>query len=134
LEKNSPLVSERIEIIKKILEKNIKLRIHIGPFIPYLSSFENIIKNLPEGIKEINVELYNSKMGNLEDLTKKIQRFSKDLSKKILDIYKDKENYLNFSKNLEEEIKKYKEKGYKFCYIVPEFDSFYNNIDYNKFI
>jgi len=134
LEKNSPLVSKRIEIIKKILKKNIRLRIHIGPFIPYLSLLEDIIKNLPEDIKEINVELYHGKMGNLEDLIKKIQEIDKDLSKKILDVYSDKKNYLNFSKNLEEEIKKYKEKNYKFCYIVPEFDNFYNYIDYNKFL
>ena len=134
LEENTPLVSKRIEVIKKILKKNIKLRIHIGPFIPYLSSFEDIIKSLPKDIKEINIELYHGKMGNLEDLIKRVQKIGKGLDKKILDIYSKKENYLNFSKNLEEEIKKYKEENYKFCYIVPEFDNFYSSIDYNKFI
>jgi len=40
LEKNTPNIQQRLEALKEILAKNIALRVHIGPFIPYLCSLE----------------------------------------------------------------------------------------------
>ena len=73
LEDNSPKLNLRIEAIKSIIASGISLRIHIGPFIPYISSLKKIIACLPEGIRKINVELYHHKQGNFEAVIKRIE-------------------------------------------------------------
>jgi DNA repair photolyase len=124
---SSPL-KERLKTIEEIIKNNIRLRIHIGPFIPYVCELEKIIKLLPQGINEIDVELYHHKMGNFEKISVVIEKeFGPEIKKQFCSVYKDKESYLKFAKTLKEEIKKVKNLIQpKFFYIVPDFDQFYN--------
>jgi DNA repair photolyase len=136
LEKKSPNIKQRVKTLEAILEKNISLRVHIGPFIPYLSSLEEVLKKLSKSVKEIDIELYHHKMGNFEEILKATrENINDELAEKLAFIYKNEENYLKFAEELKEEIVKLIKKfsSAKFFYIVPDFNKFYSpNIDYDK--
>jgi DNA repair photolyase len=136
LEKKSPDIKQRLETLEAILEKNISLRVHIGPFIPHLSSLEEILEKLPKGVKEIDVELYHHKMGNFTGILKAVEKnIGKELAEGIASIYEMEENYLKFAEGLKQEVMKWKEKfsNAKFFYIVPDFNKFYSpQINYDK--
>jgi DNA repair photolyase len=135
-EKKSPSIQQRLETLEAILGRNIALRVHIGPFIPYLSTLEEILKRLPEGVKEIDIELYHHKMGNFEKILRVIEKnIGKELKDKLVFIYAKEENYLEFANDLKKEIVKLKEKSRQvnFFYIVPDFNRFYSqDLAYNK--
>jgi DNA repair photolyase len=135
LEKKSPNLKQRIEAIEKIINSRVALRIHIGPFIPYLSSLKDIINILPQGVKEIDVELYHYKMGNFKKLLDQIEiGLNPDLKDEIATVYKSEENYQKFAESLKEEIKQIKNTNDKaYYYIVPDFNLFYDSkIDYHN--
>lgn len=131
LEKNSSCLASRLETIKKITEKKIKLRIHIGPFIPYVSNLEKILQLLPERITKINVELYNAKMGNLELILNKI---SPSKAKLLAGVYSSQKAYLSYTLKLKKNISKTSKKTkINFFYLEPGFDSYYTReINYNQ--
>lgn len=130
LEEKSPLLEQRIETIKEIITRKINLRIHIGPFFPYLSSLKEIIALLPQGIKEIDIELYHHKMGRFNDILNIIkENLGKEIRDKLYKIYSHEENYLKFAENLKNEIKNiHKKHNFKFFFIVPDFNKFYNSL------
>jgi len=128
IEKKSSSIRQRLNAIGKIVKKNIPLRIHIGPFIPYLSSLDEILKLLPKGIKEIDIELYHKKQGNFNKITSQIKKILGPKSyQDFKSIYASKDNYCAFSADLRKYIIALKSNfRLKFYYIVPDFDSFYN--------
>jgi DNA repair photolyase len=136
LEKKSPRIQQRLETLGAILEKNILLRVHVGPFIPYVCCLKEILKKLPNGIAEIDVELYHQRMGNFAEILKMASKnIGKELAEKTAFIYKNEANYLKFAAGLKEEIFKLKGEfsSVKFFYIVPDFNKFYTpNINYDK--
>ena len=67
-EQKSSSLNQRLETIGKIITAKINLRIHIGPFIPYICDLEKILKLLSEGVKEIDIELYHKKQGNFSQI------------------------------------------------------------------
>ena len=127
-EKKTPAIEERIRVIKTITAHKIPLRVHIGPFIPYISSLEKIISLLPESIKEINVELYHHTMGNFTQVLNIIERnFGEDMRNKVNSVYKSRNNYLRFAETLEDRISKAQSKHrIKLFLIMPDFDDYYN--------
>ncbi|UCD15167.1 MAG: hypothetical protein JSV34_05465 [Candidatus Omnitrophota bacterium] len=131
LEEKSPSLEERLQAIREIIKWNISLRLHIGPFIPYISSFEDIMNIAPAQIREIDVELYHHKMGNFSEILRRIKKhLNTDTAKKLIHVYLNELNYLSFAKTLEETIKsEHRKKKYK-CkvfYIVPDFNEFYKS-------
>jgi DNA repair photolyase len=134
-EKNSSPLSSRLDTIKRIIKKNIVLRIHIGPFIPYLTDLEKILDYLPQEANQINVELYHNKMGNFDEILKKTRlNFDNQKNKKILSVYSNKANYQFFANQLRNKIIKIKRKrNINFFYIVPDYNQFYKPvISYNE--
>jgi DNA repair photolyase len=132
-EKSSPLY-KRLKALNAIIGHGINLRIHIGPFIPYLSNLSELIKIIPDGVKEVDIELYQSKMGDFEMIIKKTKTFLGKNIENLKAIYQTHENYLKFTQNLREDIIKLKEKyPYTFYLIVPEYGDFYTpNINYDN--
>jgi len=133
-EKKSPDIQQRIEAIQKIINSRVPLRIHIGPFIPHFSSLKDIINILPKRIKEIDIELYHQAMGNFKELLKEVgKNFGRELKNKLAMVYENEESYLEFAKELKQEIDKIKNTtNSDFYYIVPDFNAFYNSkIDYH---
>jgi len=128
IEKKSSSLKQRLATIRKIIKKNISLRIHIGPYIPCLSSLDKIFKLLPREIEEVDIELYHKKQGNFNTIADRIKKISGSKScEKFKNIYASKVNYYAFSKNLKKDIVSLKSNySLKFYYIVPDFDSFYN--------
>lgn len=128
-EKKSPVLKQRLQTIRKIIAARINLRVHIGPFIPYVSDLEKILKLMPKGVKEIDIELYHHKQGNFKQIIKTVkENLGTDLSEKLKIVYANKKNYCQFSKTLEKTVK-FLEKYpvYKFYYILPGFDQFYGS-------
>ena len=134
LERQSPGLNQRLDTIQAILDASIQLRIHIGPFIPYISNLDEILKILPKGITEIDIELYHHKMGQFKDI---VSMLTPQLKEKLLNIYINKSSYDKYAKQLKNDIKSMQKKypSIKFFYIVPDFNQYYSNsIDYEQAI
>lgn len=135
LEPRAPSLDERIHALNQIIAKKIKLRVHIGPFIPYLYSLDEILKIIPEGINEVDIEIYNKKQGNFDRVMKIIeQNIDPSLSKKIKSVYASRESYCAFTDSLGKTINQQKNTyPFKFFYLVPDFDNFYTPyLNYEK--
>ena len=135
IEKKSPSIKQRLEAIRKIIAAKINLRIHIGPFIPYISDLEKILKLLPKGVEEIDIELYHHKQGNFDKIIAAIENsLGREPASGLNQIYKDENRYCVYTKTLVNKIKELKNQ-YCFCFypIIPEFNKFYNcEIAYEK--
>ncbi|MBU1122948.1 MAG: hypothetical protein ABIH71_01075 [Candidatus Omnitrophota bacterium] len=131
LEEKSPLIEERLNTIKEIIKHNISLRLHIGPFIPYISSFKDIMNIMPKEITEVDVELYHHKMGNFDEILHRIKKYiNANTAKKLANVYSNELTYLSFAKDLEKTIKTLHHKNKyrnKIFYIVPNFNEFYKS-------
>lgn len=128
-ESNSSPLAYRLETIKKIIQKKIPLRIHLGPFIPYVSDLKAILNLIPQEISEINIELYHKKMGNFSEVIKKIgNNFGKKEKEKVIKIYSTKKQYHQYIVELKNEILKINSKNkIKFFYITPGFNQYYDS-------
>lgn len=136
-EEKSPSLAARLETIEEIIEQKIDLRIHIGPYIPYLSSLEDIFKIIPSGVEEIDIEVYHHKMGNFPEILNQIEKnINFDLRKKINTVYENSKNYYAFGETLKKDIKNLcarRKDKFKIFYILPDFDKFYSpRVDYEN--
>ncbi len=134
-EKSSSPLNARLAAIADILHNNIALRVHIGPFIPYVCQLAKIAELIPPAAGEIDVELYHNKMGSFEKIGLVIEKeFGKDIKEKFFSVYKNEENYRDFAKTLKQQIVTFQnEKPGKFFYIVPDFNKFYSaSINYHE--
>ncbi len=135
LEKKSPSLPQRLKAIRKILQSRVRLRIHIGPYIPCLSQLGEILKILPGGIKEIDIELYHKKQGNFKSIWEAIKRSeNRNKAIRIKQIYRTAESYQQFVNELRGEIKNLKA-AYpcKIYYVAPDFNQYYTDkITYQK--
>jgi len=129
LEERTANLQERIDTIEKLLKKNIQVKIHIGPFIPFLEDLKNLFKLIPPQIKEVEIEIYNAKVGNFEEIIKSIEKnISEEIAKKIKEVYSEEKNYLAFSKGLIKEAKRLnKDYNFQLNFIVPQFNFWYTN-------
>ena len=152
VEKKSSPLQERLKAIAEIITYGIDLRVHIGPFIPYLSCFdfdrqnnstklnniqelENILKILPKDVKELDIELYHEKQGNFQAIVDTAKKnISMELSENLCRVYENENNYIKFAQDLKQEIEQLSDKySFNFYYIVPDFNKFYTPyIDYEK--
>jgi DNA repair photolyase len=134
LERKSPNLSQRLDTIKAILESNIQLRIHAGPFIPYISDLSEILKILPNGITEMDIELYHHRMGRFKDILNILEPKIKERLEKI---YSSSSSYETYAKQLKNDIKGLQKKypDINFFYIVPDFNQYYSStINYEQAI
>lgn len=129
LEEKTPSLKERVETIEALIKSKIKVKIHIGPFIPFLENLKEIFQIIPPQIEEVEIELYNAKMGNFKEIVEIIgENLSKDIADRLKEVYSREENYLNFSHYLIEEAKNLnKEYNFKLNFIVPQFNFWYTN-------
>ena len=136
LERKAPAYRQRLEAITQIIKRNISLRIHVGPFIPYASGLKDLLEMLPSGIKEIDIELYHHRMGNYEEILKIIgQNLGEETKNKISSVYATEAAYLEFAQQLRNNLIALKNTypDILFFCIVPDFNMFYNKkIGYNN--
>ena len=128
-EPNSSTTKQRLEAIEEIIKRKVPLRIHAGPFIPYVSDLEKILKILPSGIKELDIEMYHKKQGNFDKILKETQTNLGNKTKENLEsAYKNQNNYSNFIAKLQAKTKNLCALSkIKTFLIVPEFKKFYNS-------
>lgn len=124
LEEKSPGLDKRLQAIEEIINKGIDLRVHIGPFIPYVSDIKKILKIIPPDTKEADIELYHNKMGNFKEILKRIDT---GIGQKLQHLYSNEGNYLDFAETLKKQIIDCgRQKNIKLFYIIPDFNEFYN--------
>lgn len=128
LEEKSPSLENRLAVLERIKQSGIPLRIHIGPFIPYLSDLDEIFFRIKGLTREINIELYHSKTGNFEEVLQKVKDYDYSIAGKIRTVYENRESYRDFSRRLRiRALALNKSYGFKIYFIVPEFDEFYDS-------
>ena len=132
LERSSPDIASRIATLEDILARGIQLRVHIGPYVPYLSDIDQIVKLLPSGVKEIDVEVYQHSMGNFEAFLACICRVDRSCAAAVREVYQCERNYLAFTGALKNKLLQIKkDRELNIFYIVPGYNSFYSpEIDY----
>jgi DNA repair photolyase len=127
-EKNTPNNKKRLEIMKLILEKNIKLTCYISPFMPYLSDHRTImddLSTLPEKRFRIYFEGYNMRMGNWDEVKREIPE---KLLKRYNDLYSNKKNYNEYWENLKQDISDYNKRyNYRIKFLNSPYDDFFKN-------
>ncbi|MBF0395782.1 MAG: radical SAM protein [Desulfobacterales bacterium] len=128
-EPNDSSLERRKESISALLKNNVNTKIHIGPFIPYTDDLANLFSLIPDGIKDVQIEIYNSKVGNISNLVSMVKdKISIDTAKKIEEVYRSKENYDLFVEDTKKEADLVNKKhGFNINIVVPRFDSCYNN-------
>ncbi len=123
-EEKSSSLKQRLTAIDEIQNHKINLRIHIGPFIPYISNLEEIFKLIPKEITEVDIELYHNKQGNFQKILKKTTEvLGKQKSESLKAVYDNVENYNRFIKQLKNKI----------IALNPDFKVFCIALDYDKF-
>ncbi|MFH1504999.1 MAG: spore photoproduct lyase family protein [Candidatus Omnitrophota bacterium] len=129
-EPNSPPLKQRLTAINEIIKAKVNLRIHLGPFIPFVSNLEEIFKIIPEKAQKIDIELYHNKQGNFKEILNITEKYlGKSLKQKLENIYKTKENYLSFGEKIRNQAKALKKRyNFKVFYIVPDFNQYYNSL------
>lgn len=129
LEPKSSSLSARAEAIEELLKNNIKVKIHIGPYIPYLEDLENLFELIPKKIEETEIEFYNAKMGSLDRILKTVEaKISKDKAEKIKEVYSSEENYKRFSNGIINKAERINSAyGFKLNFIVPDYDLWYTD-------
>ncbi|MFA5338504.1 MAG: radical SAM protein [Candidatus Omnitrophota bacterium] len=136
LERKAPAQEERLEAIAQIIKRNIDLRVHVGPFIPYVSGLKDLLEILPPGVKEVDIELYHHKMGNYGEILKIIAKnLGKETERKIFSVYATQGAYLEFAQQLKNDliVLKNSYRNISFFLIVPDFNMFYNKkMDYES--
>jgi len=132
LEPKTPPLLERAKAITKLLKYGVKIRIHIGPYIPGLEDLKSIFGLIPEGVKEVEIEFYNAKMGRLKDVINLVKLASgAKTARQIKEIYSSESKYLKFIKETKQTAEKINSKNYKIFFITPLFNDWYDrNIKY----
>ncbi len=125
-EKNSPCQKERLDVIESIYKRNIGLTAYIGPVFPYLTDIKSLFKDLKGRVKKVCLEGYNARLGNWEDIKKKLDP---DRIKKYADIFFNEEIYnsywlefVNSTRQLNDQY------GFDVRFFIYPFNSFYNNV------
>ena len=129
LEQETPSLKKRIKTTQRLMENNIKVKVHLGPFIPYTEDLEVLFGLLPPKIEEVEIEVYNSKMGNFQKVFKLIkEEIEARDAKALAGVYSSRQNYSEFCGRLINQANRINEKyGFKLNFIVPEFDSWYTD-------
>jgi len=128
-EKKSPTIEQRLQCIKKIISHGINLRIHIGPYFPYLSEAKAILKLLPEGIDEIDIELYHQKQGNFRQILKTVrENIGRETAENIEKVYSGEKTYENYADQLRENATVLAtQHNLRIYCIIPGFNEFYTS-------
>ena len=128
-ERNAPDLKERIKTIRMLINNGIKVKVHIGPFIPYLEDLSRLFKLIPKQIQEVEIEVYNAKMGNFDKVIKIVNdKVSAEKADAIKRIYSSLTHYDDFTKRLRAEAEALnKDYGFKINFIIPGFDSWYTD-------
>jgi DNA repair photolyase len=128
LENASPSLTSRLRALKNIQRAGIARRLHIGPYIPYFSHIQEIFSLVKGLIEEVDVELYHKKMGNFPEVLRRLRHYDPRGAAKLEEVYRNKENYYNFSQNLKRSlISLNRDYKFKLYFIVPEFGRFYDS-------
>ncbi|MBU1077354.1 MAG: hypothetical protein KKH98_08690, partial [Spirochaetes bacterium] len=127
-EGDTPAMSTRLKVMKRIIQKGIQLCVYISPFFPSLTDHNSIMKDLQEltaGRFSLYFENYNIKMGNWREIKK---RLPEKLLHEYASIFGNIDNYKEYWKKIRKEImaenKKY---GYAIKFFIYPYDDYYRN-------
>ncbi|MBN2483940.1 MAG: radical SAM protein [Candidatus Omnitrophica bacterium] len=131
-EHSSPGLAQRIKAMAILRKKGIRLRAHIGPYLPYVSDLNNIFAQLAMVSDTINIELYHNKMGNFDGIIGCLKNGNRQTAENLYNVYASEKKYYDFSRTLKEDILNLNRKyGFTVYYIEPQYGDYYNSrIDY----
>ncbi|ACK41644.1 MULTISPECIES: radical SAM protein [Dictyoglomus] len=97
VEPNSPSIERRIYTIERLKQENIKVYVMMGPFWPFFSDAEELIKTFKVlGIEEIYTESFNTRGGTFSEIERLMSQHYPNLLPRMKEILFDKENFNNF--------------------------------------
>lgn len=127
-EKATPNNKLRLNIMKLLLENNIKLTVYISPFLPFISDHKTIMDDLsilPGKGFHVYFEGYNMRMGNWQDVKAKLPG---SLSGKYYSIYSSEKNYNKYWEDLKGEVLTYNKRfNYRIKFFNYPFNDYFQN-------
>ncbi len=97
IEPNSPSIESRIYAIERLKQENIKVNVMMGPFWPFFSDTEELIKTFKVlGIEEIYTESFNTRGGTFSKVERVMSQHYPNLLPRMKEILFNKENFNNF--------------------------------------
>lgn len=97
VEPNSPPIENRILAISKLKEENIKVYAMMGPFWPFFSDAEELIKTFKVlGIEEIYTESFNTIGGTFTEVEDRMAQYYPNILSRMKEILFNKDNFNNF--------------------------------------
>lgn len=97
VEPNSPSIENRILAISKLKEENIKVYAMMGPFLPFFSDAEELIKTFKVlGIEEIYTESFNTIGGTFTEVEDRMAQYYPNILPRMKEILFNKDNFNNF--------------------------------------
>ncbi len=97
VEPNSPPIENRILAISKLKEENIKVYAMMGPFWPFFSDAEELIKTFKVlGIEEIYTESFNTIGGTFTEVEDRMAQYYPNILPRMKEILFNKDNFNNF--------------------------------------
>ena len=97
VEPNSPPIENRILTISKLKEENIKVYAMMGPFWPFFSDAEELVKTFKVlGIEEIYTESFNTIGGTFTEVEDRMAKYYPNILPRMKEILFNKDNFNNF--------------------------------------
>lgn len=127
-ENNTPSYKQRINVIRKLKEKNIKVILHIGPVLPGITDYRTIINDTIDYVKSYEFENLNLNSVCKDLFLEKIKLNFLELFKNYKKIFNDYETYNNYWKDLQKDLKILFEKnGKKYYMFYHDVKNYFNN-------
>lgn len=101
IEPFASLPEQRIETLQKLKNENLKTYVFVGPIIPFITDWKNIILKTKDFTDFYMFENLNISGGNWNSIKNWIEKYHSNLFNKFQEIYFTENNYWN---NLEKEI------------------------------
>jgi len=127
-ENNSPSYQKRLNALQKLFEAKIKVVLHIGPVLPFLSDYERIIIETMQYVYSYEFENLNLNSINKELFLEKIKLNFSQYYDYYLDFFYKVDVYKTYLTDLEKNLKKIFENNKKRYYtFFHPVDNFFNN-------
>jgi DNA repair photolyase len=126
-ENNSASYQKRLNVLKKLYEAGIKVILHIGPLLPKISNYKNIIIDTLDYVEQYEFENLNLFSVEKNLFLSIIENNFSELYDYYVKIFSDADVYNSYWKKLKEEVELLLSDKKKYNFFFHKVDAFFDN-------